>query len=107
MDLLERVKLILGIDIVDYSKDDVLNEFINNFSQAVNLYCNTTTLPLQLEYIVVECSISRYNRMGSEGLQSEGIDVISSTYVLDILEPYKPYMDAYRSTNSLKKVKFL
>jgi hypothetical protein len=101
--VLDRVKLIMAISNPD--KDALINEIIGNFTNAVNLYCGTDTLPTQLEYVVVEATISRMNRIGSEGLKSENIDVIGLTYIEDILEPYKPYMDAYKQSN--KKVRFL
>lgn len=101
--MLERVKLILALS--DTSKDLILEEFISTFTQAVNLYCRTVTLPIQLEFVVVECTIARYNRLGSEGLKSENIDVIGLTYQEEIIAPYKPFMDAYKKT--LNKVKLL
>lgn len=101
--LLARVKTIL--DLNDGTKDGTLIEFINNFAQAVNLYCGIDSLPLELEFVVVECTVSRYNRLGSEGLSQEQIDAIGTSYQTDIFTPYKQYMDAYKK--SIKKVKFL
>lgn len=103
MDILTRVKNIM--DIKNQEKDIILGELIEVMTNAVNLYCGAETLPIQLEFVVVEATIARYNRLGSEGLKSENIDVIGLSYIEDILEPYKPYMDAYKQTN--KKVKFL
>ena len=91
--------------ITSNEKDAIINEFISNFTNAVNLYCGTETLPKQLEFIVVESTIARMNRVGSEGLKSENIDVIGLSYIEDILEPYQPYMDAYKQSS--KKVRFL
>lgn len=101
--MLERIKTILNLTSND--KDAILTEFIGNFTSAVNLYCGTESLPVQLDFVVVESTIARYNRLGSEGLKSENIDVIGLTYIEDILSPYTPYMDAYKK--SVTKVKFL
>lgn len=101
--MLERVKTVMAI--TSNEKDAIINEFISNFTNAVNLYCGTETLPKQLEFIVVESTIARMNRVGSEGLKSENIDVIGLSYIEDILEPYQPYMDAYKQSS--KKVRFL
>ncbi|MCD4839734.1 phage head-tail connector protein [Neobacillus sedimentimangrovi] len=97
------MKTILALNNSD--KDSILNEFIVNFTNAVNLYCGTETLPKELEFVVVECTIARYNRLGSEGLSQEQIDSIGSSYQSNIITPYLPYMDSYK--NSRKKVKFL
>lgn len=105
MEMLDRVKLILSIDVVDYSKDDLLYEFINNHTDAVNLYCGTDSIPLPLEFIVVECTVARYNRLGSEGLSQEQIDVINSVYQSDLFTSYIPYMESYKKSN--KKLKLL
>jgi hypothetical protein len=101
--MLGRVKTVMAIS--NTEKDAIINEFISNFTNAVNLYCGTESIPMQLEYVVVESTVARMNRVGSEGLKSENIDVIGLNYIEDILEPYKPYMDSYKQ--SAKKVKFL
>lgn len=95
----------MAITMDNTEKDAIMNELISNFTQAVNLYCGTETLPVQLEFVVVESTISRLNRIGSEGLKSENIDVIGLTYIEDILSPYHLYMDAYKK--SVSKIKFL
>lgn len=101
-DLLNRVKTILGVWTIDH--DDVLNEFIGNFVQMINVYVGAETFPTELEFIVVECTVARYLRIGSEGYESESLGEVSITYQ-DILTPYIPYLDSYKSTSS--KVKFL
>ena len=103
-ELLNRVKRILGIE-WDIDKDEILNEFIANSTQMVNLYCGTDILPEELEFIVIENVIARFNRMGSEGYESENFDTISINYLENLLTPYYPYMDSYRANN--KKVRFL
>ena len=101
-DLLARVKTILGIWSIDH--DDVLNEFIGNFIQMINVYVGSETFPTELEFIVVECTVARYLRIGSEGYESESLGEVSITYQ-DILTPYIAYLDSYKSTSS--KVRFL
>ena len=101
--ILTRVKTILGLEFeIDY--DDILLEIINNITQMVNLYVNAESLPEELEFIVVESSVARYLRRGSEGLDSESMGEISFSYQ-EILTPYLTYLDTYKSTSN--KVKFL
>ena len=97
--LIDRVKLIIGIDILDDSKDELLAEIIANQTNIVNLYVGVTTLPTELEFVVVETSIARYNRKGSEGSASEGYDSVSYTYTDDIMTPYLPYLELYKGRN--------
>lgn len=49
-----------------------------------------TTIPEELDYILTECTIARYNRIGSEGMQSESMDGHSANYVDKDLRDYEP-----------------
>lgn len=53
-------------------------------------------IPLELEYIVDEATIRRFNRIGSEGMKSESVEGHSVTYdVSDVLDPYESAIVAY------------
>ena len=55
-----------------------------------------TEIPLELEYIVEEATIRRFNRIGSEGMKSESVEGHSVTYIDgDELEPYESAIVAY------------
>lgn len=101
-DIQVRVKTILGIG---DEKDAVIEQLIATMTSAVNLYCGIDTLPIELEFVVVETTISRFNRLGSEGLTQEQIDSLSTSFQTDIFAPYKQYMDAYKKKSN--KVIFL
>src|SRR5699024_12176672 len=47
------------------------------------------TIPEELDYIVTECAIARYNRIGSEGMDSESMDGHSASYVDKDLSDYE------------------
>ncbi|MCA1025782.1 phage head-tail connector protein [Cytobacillus kochii] len=96
---LEYIKLALGLN--DDSKDILLSRIHANVERAVCLYLNISTnvTPQELEWIVEECTIIRYNRVGSEGIVQESIDSLSMTYQADFLKEYYPYLDAYKSRN--------
>lgn len=95
---LEMMKLILGIE--DDEKDSVLLAIINIQTNAVLTEIGTEELPTQLEYIVTETAIARYNRIGSEGLKSENIDVIGQTFLVDLLEPYAKTLKSFKVANA-------
>ena len=102
-ELLERVKVLLDKELyIEY--DDVLNEIITNISQMVTTFVGSEELPMELHFIVVEGTVSRFRKLGSEGISDESYDVISMTYE-SVLEPYIPYLEAYKKSN--KKIKFL
>ena len=55
-----------------------------------------TEIPLELEYIVEEATIRRFNRIGSEGMKSESVEGHSVSYLDgDELAPYESAIAAY------------
>ena len=53
-------------------------------------------IPAQLEYIVDEATILRFNRVGSEGMKSESVEGHSVTYDMgDVLDPYESSIQDY------------
>lgn len=71
--------------------DNTLVEAIyNNISERLLHRIHATEIPVELEYIVEEATIKRFNRVGSEGMKSESVEGHSVTYVdEDILAPYE------------------
>lgn len=72
------------------------------------------SIPIELEYIVDELTIARFNRIGSEGMTSESMDGHSANYG-DIssvvsLQVYEKAINAYLSPekeNTWGKARFL
>jgi hypothetical protein len=76
---LQEVKILLGadderVDIL-YSKTE--QKLLNRLKRSLPL---VLTVPEELEFIVEELTIMRFNRLGSEGMQSESMDGHSATY---------------------------
>lgn len=61
---------------------------------------NSTTVPDELDYIVDELAISRYNRIGSEGMTKESDNGYSVDYVADELANYAQDLTAYATKHS-------
>lgn len=91
---LDRIKRILGF--IDETKDSILNDFIEMYSNAIIVKCGATEFPTEMNFVLVDAVIARYNKIGSEGLKSENIDVVSMTYHDDILSPYDSYFVEYK-----------
>ena len=96
--LLNRVKVILGIT----DNDELLIEILNITKSKILNYINKSELPMELEFVLIELSIQRYNRIGSEGIASENVDGKSVSYEADF-EGYKVYLDDYINKNSISK----
>lgn len=97
--MLENIKLLLNIQ--DNSKDNLLNYLISNVKQKILTYTNQTEILPSMEYIVDELVILRYNKLGSEGLQSESYSGISQTFNQDIPSDIKSQLNQFRRLKTL------
>jgi|SRR5690606_20333308 len=85
--MLERIKTLLGIE--DTLQDDVLNIIIENVSAHLKALLGKD-VPSELEFIVTEISIRRYNRIGTEGMKSESVEGHNITFY-DLKDEFVPY----------------
>ena len=86
--MLERIKTLLGI--TDNLQDDVLTIIIENVEEHLT-YLLGRDVPSNLQFIVTEISVMRYNRLGSEGMKSELVE----GHRTDFHEPkddFQPYL---------------
>lgn len=88
--MLEQVLILLGISDPDEAVTSLLNQIINMTQQRLLLRLGVNAVPSELEYIVVEVSIVRYNRIGSERLQSHNVEGESMTWNSE--DDFKPYL---------------
>lgn len=116
--MLENLKKTLGIAKDDTDQDDLLNLFVQ-FAQKrlvgkVRNLCGGTVDPTKvqfdLEYIVFEVVISRYNRIGSEGLKNHSIEGEGLTFTDDDFAGFEKDIKDYANSlsNSQKgRVRFI
>lgn len=93
MAMLERMKTLLGIK--DDMQDDVLKIIIEN-AEAHLFALVGRNIPETLNFVVLEVSIMRYNRLGSEGMKSELVE----GHKTDFYEPkddFRPYLTLIES----------
>ena len=69
----------------------------DNITERLLHRIKDTEVPLELEYIVDEATIRRFNRIGSEGMKSERVEGHAVTYeeTDDPLMPYESAIAAY------------
>ncbi|WP_368651767.1 phage head-tail connector protein [Lactococcus raffinolactis] len=79
--LLERLKARLDENELS---DDKLQEIIDDVTQEVLSDTNQSELNLQLSSAVVSLSVITVNRLGTEGLASEGYSGVSTSYLDDV-----------------------
>lgn len=110
--MLETIKRLLEIN--DNVIDDKLNHIVELVSSRLkNLLGGVKEVPESLNYIVIEVSIVRFNRIGSEGTSSHSINGESIAWGDDDFAPFKndirDYLEALpdASSSGKGKVRFL
>ena len=97
LDVLERVKPLLGIQEDDFSQDNALALLIKNVMRMILLKIpKAGYIPEELEWIVDEATMKRYNKLGSEGLTTETNEGVQFIYNKDgLLDEYIPFIEDY------------
>lgn len=96
---LQKLKLLLGIS--DEGKDSLLTLLLEQADASFLDYTNREVIPTGATNIILELAVSRYNRIGSEALESTSYSNISENYLNDFSENEK------KSLNRWRKVKML
>ena len=96
--LLNRIKTLLNVE----GNESLIIEIVNITEAKILNYINAIEIPVELEFVLIELAIQRFNRIGSEGITSESIDGKSVSYDDDFVG-YKHYLDDYISRNSVRK----
>lgn len=107
-DVLDKVKTLIGLD--DDKQDAQLGVIINNIENHLKYLIEKDAVPDYLQYIVIEISVRRYNRLGSEGMRTDSEEGHSVTFydLKDDFEPYTRIIDRETERDGLKRrqVKF-
>lgn len=93
--MLDNLKTMLGIE--GNSQDSVLMLLIEAATKRLLAYLKPEIeeVPDELSWIVVELALSRFNRMGNEGMQTYSQEGESIGYLTDDIAPYKAAIDAW------------
>lgn len=86
MTILDKVKTLLGI--ADNLQDGQLSVIQELTEAHFRAYSGQETIPVALEYIIVEVMVKRFNRIGSEGLSSQSVEGLSMTFAQDDFAEY-------------------
>lgn len=91
---LEEVKRSLEVDNEELDKQ--LTDFIKRISNQLCVRLGfLESVPTALNYIVVECTIKRFNRKGNEGMSSYGQEGESISYG-KLLDEFEDDISAYK-----------
>ena len=108
--MLEDVKELLGISESDITMDTRLEIILNATKSRLKVLLGGIDVPDDLNYIVTDVSIMRFNRIGSEGLSSHSVEGESLSFSNNDFEPYmddiQSYLNAQKEATK-GKVRFL
>ena len=96
----DDVLKLLGISISDTAKVAIVDILLAQSQNKICAYINASLVPAELNFIVCELTVERYNKLGSEGFTSESIEGIQYSYNPNELAQYKVYLDRYVSKSS-------
>lgn len=96
---LDNIKTLLSLT-EDDSQDEILAILLLNASRMVCVYLGVEELPTALEFVTEDMAVMKYRKLGAEGVRQEKIDVLSTTYVTNDLNPFKDILNQYKD-NSL------
>ena len=108
--MIKELKIMLGIDEKDVSIDNKLNLLISNATKRLKMLLGGIEPPAEMQYIIIEVAIMRFNRLGSEGLSSHNVEGESLSFIDDDFAPFSDDIQAFLDTQkvgSRGKVRFI
>lgn len=108
--MLENLKILLGIDASETSIDAKLSLLLSMATARLKNRLGGIEPPEELEHIIIDAAIKRFNRIGSEGLTSHSVDGESYSFADDDFSEYDSEIQEYLSTldtSAKGRVRFL
>ena len=106
--MLNELKLLLGI--TDNDRDELFKLLISLATQRLRRKLGGIDTPDELNYIIIDVVVARFNRIGSEGLTSHSVEGESLSFTDDDFAKYEDdiqdYLDSLSGGKS-GKVRFL
>lgn len=106
MAVIDDVKALLGIE----DDDNKLKVIITLTENRLKTLIGQTEVPSELEYIVTEVSIARFNRIGSEGLSGHTVEGETLTFKDNDFDSYADDIQTWRDAQSdqdIGRIRFL
>lgn len=108
--MLNELKIMLGIEEKDTDADTLITLIVTKTTQRLKNKLNVEIVPAELDYIVFEIAVKRWNRIGAEGMASQTIEGKSETFQESDFDEFKDDIQAWLDRQNDKKrgkVRFL
>lgn len=90
---LDSIKALLGL--VGDRHESILSQIVYLTENRLKFMLSSDEVPHELSYIVIEVSVARFNRIGSEGLTSHNVEGEQMTWSNDDFKPYEKDIALY------------
>lgn len=93
--MLDNLKMMLGFDSETNEKDELLRLIISQTTSRLKILLGGIEPPEELDHIILDVSVVRFNRIGSEGYASHSVEGESQTYGKNDFEGYMDEIEAF------------
>ena len=104
--MLDDLKLLLGLAIDDESQDELLELLIKQATNEAKAITTLTEVTPALKVAIVKMAVYNFNRLGTEGLNSENYSGASYNYTDGYPDSILKLLDAARDS-AMGRVRFL
>lgn len=108
--MLDNLKMLLGIAVDDTDLDDKLRFILACTVARLKLLLGGIDPPDEMNHILIDVSIMRFNRIGSEGLSSHSVEGESLSFNDSDFDGFMPEIQAWLDSHKEStrgKVRFL
>ena len=106
--LLDEIKSLLGLDPAETDLDEKITLIIETATARLRLLLGNIDPPEELDYIIREVSVMRFNRLGSEGLTAHTVEGETLQFTDDDFAAFRDDISDWLARNSTKgKLRFL
>ncbi len=110
--MLDKILILLGLDNPTEAIQGKVETIMELTEQRLMLMLGQSVVPDALSFVVVEVTIARYNRIGSEGTSSHSVQGESMTWSDSDFKPYKDdiqaWLDSQEDPNTTRgRVRFI
>lgn len=108
--MLENLKLLLGIPADETDRDEKLLLIVKNTTSRLKLLIGGIDPPDELDHIILDVAIMRFNRIGSEGLSSHTVEGESLSFSDSDFDGFSAEIQAWidsQNESTRGKVRFI
>lgn len=108
--MLDKIKIMLGIAAEETDLDSKLNLIIELATSRLKVLLGNVEPPAELQYIILEVAVKRFNKVSSEGFSSHSVEGESFAFTENDFDEFKKDIQSWIDTQKTVqkgKVRFI